>query len=77
LPHPARVCALAFQHAHGLFASVSEDGSVMLWSLDRSQPLRATVKMPSPATRLTWSPDDRLLAIASEKGAVYVLKCAG
>jgi len=76
LPHPAKVCALAFQHHHSLLASAAEDGSVMLWSLDRSQPLRATVKMPSPATRLAWSPDDRLLAIGSEKGAVYVLICA-
>ena len=36
---------------------------------------RATVKMPGAATKLAWSPDDRLLAIGSEKGAVYVLKC--
>jgi WD40 repeat protein len=76
LPHPAKVCALAFQRRHGLLASASEDGSVLLWSLDRSQPLLATAKMPSPATRLAWSPDDRLLAIGSEKGAVYVLNCA-
>jgi len=84
LPHPAKVCALAFQRgrghagagAHDMLASASEDGSVMLWSLEHSQPLRATVKMPSPATRLAWSPDDRLLAIGSEKGAVYVLRCA-
>ncbi len=73
LPHPAKVCALAFQHAHGLLASASEDGSVMLWSLDRNRPLRATIKMPSAATGLAWSPDDRFLAIGSEKGAVYVL----
>ncbi len=39
------------------------------------QPLRATVKMPSPATKLAWSPDERQLALGSEKGAVYVLKC--
>jgi hypothetical protein len=31
--------------------------------------------MPHAATKLVWSPDDRLLAIGSEKGAVYVLKC--
>ena len=33
------------------------------------------VKMPAAATKLAWSPDDRHLAIGSEKGAVYVLKC--
>jgi hypothetical protein len=31
--------------------------------------------MPAAATKLAWSPDDRHLAIGSEKGAVYVLKC--
>jgi hypothetical protein len=30
--------------------------------------------MPAAATKLAWSPDDRLLAIGSEKGAVYVLR---
>ena len=77
LPHPAKVCALAFQHgAAALLATASEDGTVILWSLDRPQPLRATVKLPAAATRLAWSPDDRLLAIGSEKGALYVLACA-
>ena len=37
--------------------------------------MRATVRMPSRATRCAWSPDDTLLAIGSEQGAVYVLKC--
>ena len=73
-PHQAPVCALAFQRAHGLLASASQDGAVLLWSPERRQPLRATVKMPAVATRLAWSPDDRLLAIGTEQGAVYVLK---
>jgi WD40 repeat protein len=73
-PHEAPVCAVAFQHTHGLLATASQDGVVMLWSPERQQPLRATVKMPAAATKLLWSPDDRFLAIGSEKGAVYVLK---
>jgi len=75
LPHDAPVCAVAFQHGHGLLATAAQDGVVMLWSPERKQPLRATVKMPSAPTKLTWSPDDRFLAIGSEKGVVYVLKC--
>ncbi len=74
LPHDAPVCAVAFQHTHGLLATASADGVVQLWSPERKQPLRATVKMPVAATKLAWSPDDRLLAIGSEKGVVYVLK---
>jgi WD40 repeat protein len=77
LPHEAPVCAVRFQNAHGLLATGAADGTVQLWSPERRQPLRATVRMPSPATRLVWSPDDRLLAIGTERGAVYVLRCSG
>lgn len=75
LPHDAKICAVAFQKQHGLLASASQDGMVMLWSPERPSPLRATIKMPAPATKLVWSPDDALLAIGSEQGVVYVLKC--
>ena len=75
LPHEAPICSVRFQNSHGLLATASQDGVVQLWSPEREKPLRATVKMPSPATKLAWSPDDRFLAIGSEKGAVYVLKC--
>jgi WD40 repeat protein len=74
LPHEAPVCTVAFQNSHGLLATASQDGVVQLWSPERGKPLRATVKMPVAATKLAWSPDDRLLAIGTEKGAVYVLK---
>ena len=77
LPHESRVCAVAFQRSHGLLVTASQDGAVMLWSPERRQPLRATVRMPHAATKLVWSPDDRYLAIGSEQGAVYVLKCEG
>lgn len=75
LPHEAPVCYVSFQHGHGLLATAAQDGVVQLWSPDRRQPLRATVRMPSAATKLAWSPDDRHLAIGSQRGAVYVLKC--
>lgn len=75
LPHDTKVCAVAFQRAHGLLATASNDGAVMLWSPERRQPLRATIRMPNAATKLVWSPDDRYLAIGSEQGALYVLKC--
>ncbi len=75
LPHDAKVCAVAFQNTHGLLATASADGVVMLWSPERPQPLRATVRLPSPATKVAWSPDDRLLALGTERGVVHVLRC--
>ena len=77
LPHEAKVCAVAFQHTHGLLATASQDGVVQLWSPERKSPQRATVRLPAAATKLAWSPDDSMLAIGSAKGAVYVLKCEG
>jgi WD40 repeat protein len=75
LPHDAPVCAVKFQNSHGLLATAAKDGVVQLWSPERKQPLRATVKMPTAPTKLAWSLDDRHLAIGSERGVVYVLKC--
>jgi WD40 repeat protein len=75
LPHDAPVCALAFQQNFGLLATASQDGGLVLWSPERKQPLRATVRMPSAATKLAWSPDDQFLAVGTENGSVFVLKC--
>lgn len=75
LPHDGRICGVAFQHRLGLLASASQDGAVRLWSPDRKNPLRATVKLPAAATKLAWSPDDRHLALGTTQGIVYVLRC--
>ena len=74
LAHDAPVCALAFQRSHGVLASASKDGAVHLWSPERSQPMRATIRLPAPAARLAWSGDDRMLAIGTEQGSVFLLR---
>jgi len=33
------------------------------------------MRLPSPATKVAWSPDDRLLALGTERGVVHVLRC--
>ena len=73
LPHAGRVCAVAFQHAHGLLATAAHDSEVALWSLTRGETRLATVKLTAPASTLAWSPGDTLLAIGSQKGGVLVL----
>lgn len=74
LPHEARTCAVAFQNNHGLLATGSGTGDFCLWSPTRKNPMVAEVKMPSAATKFTWSPDDQLLAVGTEKGVVYVFR---
>jgi WD40 repeat protein len=75
LGHEAPVTAVSFQRNHGSLAAAASDGSVRIWSPERPRPLRATITLPASATKVAWSPDDRFLAIGSEKGFVYVLEC--
>lgn len=72
LPHEAKLCAVAFQNGHGLLATGSEDGMVRLWSPERSNPLRATIKLPSKVSRIVWSGDDTFLAVGAASGVTYV-----
>ncbi len=74
LPHKARVSAMSFQNQHGLLATAAADGEFCLWSPTRKNPLVAEVKMPVPATKFAWRPNDSLLAVGTEKGNLYVFK---
>ncbi len=74
LPHNARVCAVAFQHTHGLLAAGSANGEFTLWAPSRKNPMVAEVTMPSAATKFAWRADDALLAVGTEKGQVFVFK---
>ena len=76
LPHNARVCAVAFQHSHGLLAAGAANGEFTLWAPTRKNPMVAEVTMPSAATKFAWRPDDSLLAVGTEKGQIFVFKTA-
>jgi WD40 repeat protein len=76
LPHNARVCALAFQHTHGLLAAGAANGEFTLWAPTRKNPMVAEVTMPSAATKFAWRGDDSLLAVGTEKGQIFVFKTA-
>ena len=74
LPQTARTTAVAFQNQHGLLATGDASGAFTLWAPTRKNPLVAEVKMPSAATKFAWRAGDSLLAVGTEKGAVYVFK---
>jgi len=74
LPQTARTTALAFQNTHGLLATGDAGGTFTLWSPTRKNPMVAEVKMPSAATKFAWRADDTLLAVGTEKGAIYVFR---
>lgn len=76
LPQTARTTAVAFQNQHSLLATGDAGGTFTLWGPTRKNPMVAEVKMPSAATKFAWSPDDAMLAVGTEKGAIYVFKTA-
>lgn len=74
LPHSARVCAVAFQNLHSRLATGSSDGVFTLWDPNRKNPMIAEARLPANVTKFSWSPDDTLLAVGTEKGAVFIFK---
>jgi len=76
LPQAARTTAVAFQNQHNLLATGDAGGTFTLWAPTRKNPMVAEVTMPSVATKFAWNADDSLLAVGTEKGAVYVFKTA-
>ena len=50
LPHSGRVCAVAFQHAHGLLVTAGNDGDIGLWSITHRESRDATVKLTAPVS---------------------------
>ncbi|HKB92444.1 MAG TPA: WD40 repeat domain-containing protein [Opitutaceae bacterium] len=75
--HNARICAVAFQHDHGLLASAAIDGSLAIWNLTRRQPLIDVINLNGVITKIAWSPDDLALAVGTDKGAVLVFNITG
>jgi WD40 repeat protein len=71
--HAAFLSALAFQHRHPLLSSASVDGQVVLWHVERPKRPLSQASFGSGVSQLSWSPDDRLLAIGTEAGLVTVI----
>jgi WD40 repeat protein len=70
--HEGRLGALAFAHASPLLASGAEDERVVFWHPGaRKKPLCESA-CSGAVTKLAWSPDDAVVAIATAAGEVRV-----
>ena len=68
------ITAVAFQHRGHLLGSAGTDGQVCVWHPgNKKQPLVGVATGGEAVTCLAWSPDDALLAVGYESGAVAVL----
>jgi WD40 repeat protein len=72
LPHSTPVQTVAYQNGHGLLAVGTADGEFCLWAPTRKNPLVAEVRLPAPATKFAWRPDDSLLAVGTTQGGLFV-----
>lgn len=71
--HEQRVTALAYQQAGHLLASGSEEGRILLWNAGRSSTALRQFQIPAPITALSWSRDDRRLAVSGGDGTLAVI----
>ncbi|HEX4205222.1 MAG TPA: WD40 repeat domain-containing protein [Ktedonobacteraceae bacterium] len=72
--HDAFISALAFAHRGLLIATASADGRLIFWQIGKQKQPHPLVQaaFDSSISQLTWSPDDRLLALGTESGLVTV-----
>jgi WD40 repeat protein len=54
-------------------ASACSDGLVAIWAVGRSKSPVAKLRFDAAISQLSWSPDDKLLAVGTERGDVAVL----
>jgi WD40 repeat protein len=70
--HTTLLSALAFQHRGKLIASASTNGTLMFWQIDKPKRPLVQASLGSGISQLTWSPDNRLIAVGTEAGGVSV-----
>jgi WD40 repeat protein len=68
---------LAYQHDGQLLASADEDGEVFYWRPTGSRKLLARTGLRDSISHMSWSPDDRLMALGSGSGELAVAEVGG
>lgn len=70
--HQQPISALAYQPAGPKLLSGGRDGRVVLWEPDKIKGLPLAALLDAPISAVTWAPDGRRFAAATEAGAVTV-----
>ncbi|MGL6075016.1 MAG: WD40 repeat domain-containing protein [Fimbriiglobus sp.] len=73
-PLQSVVTGIAWQRRNPLIASTYEDGTVALWQPAAKVSFVGAGKTKAAASGLSWSPDDKKLAVGSATGEVILFK---
>ena len=72
--HEALISTLAYQHDGALLASGDEGGLVRVWQHQEAESFLSGLRLDQPISNITWSPDDRVIAIGGAEGFVSLLR---
>ncbi|MBK9746008.1 MAG: WD40 repeat domain-containing protein [Chloroflexi bacterium] len=70
--HQDLLTTLAFQQRGAVLASGGQDGAVLLWLPDKREAPLGGFRGQGAVSHVAWSPDDRLLLMGDDQGAVIV-----
>ena len=71
--HTDSLTALQYQSQGALLVSGGADGVVLLWQPTASKRPLATIEHANPVASVAWSPNNNLVAIGGDAGAVLLL----
>lgn len=72
--HEGLLSQLAYQHRGSLLASAGEDGILAIWQPEYSKKKPLIKKQyPTPIEKISWSPNDKFLAVGGADGLVEVI----
>lgn len=71
--HEGLISQLAYQNKGNLLASAAEDGIVAVWNPERNKKPLVKKHYPTSIEKISWSPDDKLLAVGGTNGLLEVI----
>ena len=75
--HTNTITGLDFGAEDDRLVSGSLDGTVIVWDLENSRPLRTIRAADDPVTAVEWSPSGELLALGRQSGEVELVEADG
>lgn len=75
--HTNAISGLDFGAADDRLVSGSLDGTVIVWDLKQTRPLRTIRAAEDPVTAVEWSPSGDLLALGRQSGEVELVEAVG